>query len=246
MPVKPPPASTGHRPRRRPRAERTLQDRVASAGAQAVERRTPNPVDPEDRALLGLDELREAVGRDPLWRRVKEQRAIYRPRIVEGPEELWELCSGYFQWVHDNPLYEARSHATREGIILASSPKMRAMTIIGLCVYLGISRTTWETWRKPEVNPDLSPVCQLVEYVIWEQKFTGAAANLLNAQLIARDLGLADRSEISGPDGGPIRTEEEVKDARAVLAGRIADLLARRRQGGDPGGVDEGGSPGAS
>lgn len=36
------------------------------------------------------------------------------------------------------------------------------------------------------------------EAVIYEQKFTGAAADLLNPNIIARDLGLADKKELSG------------------------------------------------
>jgi hypothetical protein len=34
--------------------------------------------------------------------------------------------------------------------------------------------------------------------VILDQKFTGAAADLLNPNIIARDLGLTDKKEVSG------------------------------------------------
>ncbi len=38
------------------------------------------------------------------------------------------------------------------------------------------------------------------------QKFAGAAAELLNSALITRDLGLSDKKELSGIDGGAIET----------------------------------------
>nr|WP_261640834.1 DNA-packaging protein [Erwinia mallotivora] len=34
------------------------------------------------------------------------------------------------------------------------------------------------------------------EQIIYNQKFTGAAADLLNANIIARELGLADKREV--------------------------------------------------
>lgn len=66
------------------------------------------------------------------------------------------------------------------------------MTLKGLWEYLGIDRTTWSDWRS---RPDLSPVTARVDNIIHVQKFEGAAAGLLCANIIARDLGLADKSE---------------------------------------------------
>lgn len=68
-------------------------------------------------------------------------------------------------------------------------PKMRAMTISGLCIHLGISRQGWHEYRQKE---DFSAICERVEDIIRDQKFSGAAADLLNPSIIARDLGLRD------------------------------------------------------
>lgn len=84
---------------------------------------------------------------------------------------------------------------------------MRAMTIDGLCIFLDIARDTWNNYRERQ---DFLAVCQRVEQIIRTQKFQGAAADLLNPSIIARDLGLADKSELSGPDGGPVRQSIEV------------------------------------
>jgi hypothetical protein len=78
------------------------------------------------------------------------------------------------------------------------------MTIMGLCICLDISHDTWLAYK---AKNDFSGVTTRVEAIIWVQKFTGAAADLLNPNIIARDLGLQDKQskEISGPDGGPIK-----------------------------------------
>ena len=51
------------------------------------------------------------------------------------------------------------------------------------------------------------------EEIIYNQKFTGAAADLLNPNIIARELGLADKqqNEHTGVDGKPIAHSVEIK-----------------------------------
>jgi hypothetical protein len=43
-----------------------------------------------------------------------------------------------------------------------------------------------------------------VDEIIRTQKFQGAAADLLNPNIIARDLGLSEKSEITGANGAPL------------------------------------------
>jgi len=116
-----------------------------------------------------------------------------RNKLFESADLLWEACSEYFQWVEDNPLYEDKlvtfqGTATHEPVA-----KMRAMTVEGLCLFLGIHFSTWADWR---TQKDFTEVTARVDAIIRTQKFTGAAADLLNPNIIARDLGLSDSSNI--------------------------------------------------
>lgn len=124
-----------------------------------------------------------------------------RDKLFSDPAVLWEECVKYFEWVEKNPLWEAKPFAFQGKVTIKKVPKMRAMTLAGLCVHLGIDRKTWASYRTAE---DLLPVITRAEEVITEQKFAGAAAELLNPNIIARDLGLADKKELGGKDGGPI------------------------------------------
>jgi hypothetical protein len=127
-----------------------------------------------------------------------------RPRKFESPEELWELCSEYFQWVEDNPLYEMKAFAFQGVVTQEPVAKMRAMTLNALTLYLGISD---ETWRLYKTREEFIGVISQCEKCIYDQKFSGAAADLLNANIISRDLGLMDKSQldISNPDGSLTR-----------------------------------------
>jgi hypothetical protein len=124
-----------------------------------------------------------------------------RKPIFGSPEELWFACEEYFEWVENNPLWEAKPFAYQGVITIAEMPKMRAMTIGGLCIFLDIDRTTWLEYSRRE---DFSNVALRVDEIIRDQKFTGAAADLLNPNIIARDLGLADKSELSATEGSAI------------------------------------------
>jgi DNA-packaging protein gp3 len=169
-------------------------------------------------------------------------------RKFETPQELWDAAVGYFEWVEENPLYEMKAFAFQGVVTQEPVPKMRAMTIAGLCLFIGIARGTFQKWGYPgdkEFRPDLYPVIQAIRDVIYEQKFTGAASDLFNAGLIARDLGLADKTELTGADGGPIQTEDKTKRDAADFASQLSRLAAAMGAGDLPvpaDGRDEGGS----
>lgn len=122
----------------------------------------------------------------------------------EGPEPLWAACCEYFAWNQANPLKEAKAFAYEGKVTIAELPKMRAMTIGGLCMFIDITHRQWIEWRS--TRPDLLPILTRAEAVVFRQKFEGASADLLNANIIARELGLSDKRELSGPDGGPLVT----------------------------------------
>lgn len=144
-----------------------------------------------------------------------------RNPIFSDPEQLWAACVEYFEWVEANPLKEAQAFAYQGAVKIEELDKMRAMTIGGLCVFLDIDRKTWAEYAKLQ---DFSPITTRVEEIIRDQKFAGASAGLLNANIIARDLGLADKSELTGRDGGPVETAEV---GTRDLAKAVASLLAK-------------------
>lgn len=152
-----------------------------------------------------------------------------KPKFADG-ESLWAACVEYFEWNEDNPLQETKGFAYQGEVTKATFPKMRAMTVGGLCLFLDISHDTWIEWRK--TRSDLSEVITRVEAVIFKQKFEGASADLLNGNIISRELGLADKSEITGKDGGAIETKDT---SMTEVARRLAFVLASAVEENDNG-----------
>jgi hypothetical protein len=111
-----------------------------------------------------------------------------------SPDDLYNSACEYFQWVEDNPLWEYKAAQYQGEPVELKVPKMRAMTLNGLCIFLDISQQTWYEYCGKD---DYSEVTLKIKQIIDEQKFAGAAADLFNANIIARDLGLADKIQNS-------------------------------------------------
>lgn len=138
----------------------------------------------------------------PQGNRFWEARSSHgRKPIFETPDDLWDAATQYFAWVDDNPLYESELVKFQGEAKAVDVAKMRAMTLSGLCIFLDIARRTWDDYAKRD---DFMPVVNQVEEIIRTQKFEGASADLLNPNIIARDLGLADKQEHSGVALAPV------------------------------------------
>lgn len=141
-----------------------------------------------------------ATGRFATGNRWWEARSSHgRNPKFENAAELEDACLQYFDWNESNPLYKDQL-VTFQGMA-SHEPvaQMRAMTLGAMCMFIGIAHDTWVEWRKS--RSDFSEVIRWAEGVIYRQKFEGASADLLNANIIARDLGLADKKDIRSGDG---------------------------------------------
>ncbi len=110
---------------------------------------------------------------------------------MESPQAFYEAAVEYFEWVRNNPLEEEKVGFTATGVKRATVYHPRAMTIWGISCFMGITSVTWYAWKKERA--DLKDVIAWAEEIIRMQKFEAAAAGLLNANIISRELGLADK-----------------------------------------------------
>lgn len=113
-----------------------------------------------------------------------------RKPIFADADVLWDACVQYFEWVEANPLLEEKLFHYQGEVVKGTASKMRAMTVGGLCIYLDISKICWDNYCERD---GFVSVTTRVREIIDNQKFAGAAADLLNPNIIARDLGLADK-----------------------------------------------------
>jgi hypothetical protein len=128
-----------------------------------------------------------------------------RDKIFETPELMLDAAYDYFRWCDDNPLIEVdytRGNTFRK----IELPKMRAYTMQGITCFMGVNTVYFNQFEKSlegkedEISKDFSKVATHIREIIYRQKFEGAAAGFLNPNIIARDLGLKERNDITTDD----------------------------------------------
>lgn len=124
-------------------------------------------------------------------------------RYFTVPEQLLEAAANYFQYANDHPREQEVLIKTKEGAVYEIERKPRIFSWRGFAVYLGISQTTLNNYRN---NPDFEEAIERIRDIIDNEKYEGAAVGTYNATIIARDLGLAEKTELTGRDGAPLQT----------------------------------------
>ena len=136
---------------------------------------------------------KESVDINEFW---KAKSTYGRQPTFKTPKELMDACMQYFSWVETHPFYEFKVVGTHFGeTITENIPKKRPMTIVSLCLFLDISVVTWLNYKKK--GDQFLNICNMAEDVIREQKFGGAASGFFNHSIIARDLGLVDKKDVT-------------------------------------------------
>lgn len=119
----------------------------------------------------------------------------------DNPDDLFKACLEYLEWAAKNPLVSEKIMLTRNGAVKrAPVYKMRVATLSGLVTYLGITRVAWHHYRHHK-GEAFGNVVSRVDELLRVQKEEGAAAEMLNPAITARLLGLADKQEVTSPDG---------------------------------------------
>jgi hypothetical protein len=122
-----------------------------------------------------------------------------RDKLFATPELLWEAACEYFNYVDARPFKKVDfkgGFAKRVEI-----PLQRPYTIQGLCLYLDCGVEYFRCFKRdlkiddPQRADFLRVVAQ-IEETIYAQKFEGASAGIFSSNIIARDLGLADKQDI--------------------------------------------------
>jgi hypothetical protein len=130
-----------------------------------------------------------------------------RDKIFKTSDIMWKAALEYFKDVAENPLEKAIVYQGE--ISNKPEPLMRAMTIKGLCIYWGTHSTYLNDFVSSldldkKEDKDFSQVISTIKEIIETQKFEGASAGLLNQNIIARDLGLADKKIVDGDILNPL------------------------------------------
>lgn len=132
----------------------------------------------------------------------------WRVRISPGrareytPEQLAEGANEYFEFIEQNPFREQDFRGKDANEVKIN--RMRPMTIEGLCNALEITTHTFYNYEKIDAYFHIT---KRIRQIIEAQQFEGAASGFLNANIIARKLGLGDKSELTHNLGATFERE---------------------------------------
>jgi hypothetical protein len=117
------------------------------------------------------------------------------------PEALLQRANEYFEWVEQNPfkeevLFHSQGIITRDYVT-----KKRPLTIEGFCIYANIVKNTFYSYEK---SKDFVNITSYIRETIENQQLELASAGFLNANIIARKLGLSDKSEVKVTQEQPL------------------------------------------
>lgn len=123
-----------------------------------------------------------------------------RPKAISTPELLWDLAQAYFEEVDENPFMkqEVLKGGPSAGKIIGV-PTIRPYTWKGFENYLFFNKiaSDLEKYRYnfDEAYGDYVGIITCIGSIIYTQKFEGASVGAFNANIIARELGLSEKTQ---------------------------------------------------
>lgn len=141
--------------------------------------------EPEDKGGLSSDQNGEGENLPPappdIWKLIDPTKTMGRPVKYE-PDELWAKAVEYFEWAKASPLLERKAFGSG---LERDLPHPKPFTKIGLAAFLGVTARTYE---KYQTRADYEHVTDAINQIMFDQKFSAAAAGMMNANIIARVL----------------------------------------------------------
>ncbi len=148
---------------------------------------------------------------------------FWKQRSKHGTDKLFanaqlmkQAAEEYFEWNDNNPINDPRSFGG-----LAMIP--RPYTLHGLTAFLGVNTGYFKDFKnalKPE-DKDFSLVIKYIEETIYNQKYTHAAIGIYKENLIARDLGINDKMDVTTKG-------EKINTGSVILTPEEAEILNKK------------------
>ncbi len=126
-------------------------------------------------------------------------------KYFEEPDALYASAEEYFNYCFDNPVEITEKVKVTGGINPTDTDKTREIPILfswkGFCVFLGVTDSYFRKFRfdlksmaDKEKAERFVTVIEQIDMVMYTQKLQGAAGGVYKENIIARELGLADKT----------------------------------------------------
>lgn len=120
---------------------------------------------------------------------------VGRPRKIATPEKMMEIFKEYLEDRMSRPLISKEEESGMVGESSVEKEKKKAkshpLSIGDFCIFCGCSREWWASL--PE---EFSQVKRYISNYIFHYQLKGAESGEFNANIVARELGLADKKQV--------------------------------------------------
>ena len=133
------------------------------------------------------------------------------------PDELFEKFKEYVQWAKEHPIPIVRrvTNTTTKGDTYGSDSvehKPRLLSVDGFLVYLGAERNWWTMLEKGKRGEEFLKVKSIIRGFCEDYQKEMASAEIFNANIISRLLGLADKQMVKNEEKIVIVNSQEEMD----------------------------------
>lgn len=114
------------------------------------------------------------------------------------PDALWEEAEKYFEWMSSRVWN--KKEAIKSGEMagtLIDIPTQTPMSIESFCLFADIDDNTFLRYEKQEGYESFWDITTRIRKVIESNQFEGATVGAYNPNIIARKLGLTDKTDIT-------------------------------------------------
>lgn len=141
-----------------------------------------------------------------------EFRNKHGANFAYNPDSLWDEAVKYFEWISKRVW--SKKDAVRSGEnagMLIDIPTQTPMSIESFCLFADISFQTFRNYESNEGNYKVFfEVTARIRKIIESNQFEGATVGVYNPNIIARKLGLVDRTDLTTKDN-EINTNAPIK-----------------------------------
>jgi hypothetical protein len=120
-----------------------------------------------------------------------------KPKNFKTPDDLWNAFVEYQEWAKAHPWYRYEPIKTGdEAGTCIPVPVGRPLTIDGFCIFCDITNDSFIDYGKNESHKEFFYIQGKIKKEIYNHKLEGAAVGNYNANIIARDLGLREKTDV--------------------------------------------------
>lgn len=139
-----------------------------------------------------------------------------RDKLFSTPELLLQSAQEYFEWCDENPYIAKKTVQSEKSFTEEEKPTARPYSKGGWFIYIGCS-DTWLKEFKKTATVDFLRVIEDVENIIYTQQWDGAIIGAYNSNIIARSLGLIDKTISENINHNIELTPERAKEVKKIF-----------------------------